>query len=149
MPKILTFTKFSLRDFLIAAGPAMVAIVVTCLLAYWLVDPFPPPTITIGTGQENSAYEEFGKKYARALEKFGIHVILKRSLGSRENLLRLEDPKSGVDVAFVQSGSTDQEESANKGLMSLGSLFTEPVWLFFRDTRKITSLTQLKGLKRV
>jgi TRAP transporter TAXI family solute receptor len=147
MPKILTFTRFSLRDFLVAAGPAVIAIATTCLLAYWLVDPSPPPRLTMSTGQENSAYETFGKKYADALAKFGIHVTLKRSLGSQENLLRLNDPDSGVDVAFVQSGSTEQEEAERKGLVSLGSLFTEPVWLFFRDTRKITSLTQLKGLK--
>jgi uncharacterized protein len=147
MPKILTFTRFSLRDFLVAAGPAAIAVAATCLLAYWLVDPSPPPRLTMSTGQENSAYETFGKKYADALAKFGIHVTLKRSLGSQENLLRLNDPDSGVDVAFVQSGSTEQEEAERKGLVSLGSLFTEPVWLFFRDTRKITSLTQLKGLK--
>lgn len=147
MPKILMFTRFSLRDFLVAAGPAAIAVAATCLLAYWLVDPSPPPQLTMSTGQENSAYETFGKKYADALAKFGIHVTLKRSLGSQENLLRLNDPDSGVDVAFVQSGSTEQEEAERKGLVSLGSLFTEPVWLFFRDTRKITSLTQLKGLK--
>jgi uncharacterized protein len=147
MPKILTFTRFSLRDFLVAAGPAMIAIAAICLLAYWLVDPSPPSQLTMSTGQENSAYEAFGKKYADALAKFGIHVTLKRSLGSQENLLRLNDPDSNVDVAFVQSGSTEQEEAERKGLVSLGSLFTEPVWLFFRDTRKIRSLTQLKGLK--
>jgi len=147
MPKILTFTRFSLRDFLVAAGPAAIAVAATCLLAYWLVDPSPPPRLTMSTGQENSAYETFGKKYADALAKFGIHVTLKRSLGSQENLLRLNDPESGVDVAFVQSGSTEHEAAERKGLVSLGSLFTEPVWLFFRDTRRITSLTQLKGLK--
>lgn len=147
MPKILTFTRFSIRDFLVAAGPAVIAVVAACLLAYWLVDPSPPPRLTISTGQENSAYEEFGKKYAGALAKSGIHVTLKRSLGSQENLLRLKNPGSGIDVAFVQSGSTEQDEAERKGLVSLGSLFTEPVWLFFRDTRKITRLTQLKGLK--
>lgn len=33
------------------------------------------------------------------------------------------------------------------GLVSLGSLFTEPVWLFIRDKKSITQLTQLKRLK--
>jgi uncharacterized protein len=147
MPKILRFTRFSLRDFLVAAGPAVIAVIATCLLAYWLVDPSPPSRLTMLTGQENSAYESFGKKYAVALQKFDIHVTLKRSLGSQENLLRLKEPYSDVDVAFVQSGSTEQAEAERKGLVSLGSLFTEPVWLFFRDNRNITRLTQLKGLK--
>jgi len=147
MPKILKFTQFSLRDFLIAAGPAVIALVVTCLLAYWLIDPAPPKQVTLSTGQENSAYEAFGKKYAEVLAKTGIRVVLVPSPGSQENLQRLKNPDSGVDIAFVQSGSTEQEEAQRKGLVSLGSLFTEPVWLFMRETKAVTRLTQLKGMK--
>ncbi|HJV85481.1 MAG TPA: TAXI family TRAP transporter solute-binding subunit [Noviherbaspirillum sp.] len=147
MPKILKFSRFSLHDLLVAAGPAAIAIAVTCLLAYWWVDPSPPRYVTLSTGQENSAYEAFGKKYAAALAKVGISVTLKPSLGSLENLQRLRDPSSGVDIAFVQSGSTEQEEAERKGLVSLGSLFTEPVWLFLRETKHVHQLTQLKGLK--
>ncbi|HEX7635338.1 MAG TPA: TAXI family TRAP transporter solute-binding subunit [Noviherbaspirillum sp.] len=147
MPKILKFTRFSLRDFLVAAGPAVAAIAATCLLAYWLVDPSPPMRVTLSTGQENGAYETFGKKYAAALERFGIQVALKPSQGSQENLQRLNDKTSGVDIAFVQSGSTEQEVAERRGLVSLGSLFREPVWLFLRDRRSITQLTQLRGLR--
>lgn len=147
MPKILKFSRFSLHDFLVAAGPAAVAIVATCLLAYWWVDPSPPKHVTLSTGQENSAYEAFGKKYAAALAKVDIGVTLKPSLGSQENLQRLRDPSSDVDIAFVQSGSTQQEEAERKGLVSLGSLFTEPVWLFLREAKHVRHLTQLKGLR--
>jgi TRAP-type uncharacterized transport system substrate-binding protein len=147
MPKLFKFTKFSLLDFLVAAAPTAIAIASICLLAYWLVDPSPPSHVTMSTGQENSAYEEFGKKYAGALAKFDIKLTLKPSLGSEENLQRLKDPQSKVDIAFVQSGSTEQAEAERKGLVSLGSLFTEPVWLFYRGTRDIRQLTQLKGLK--
>lgn len=101
----------------------------------------------MATGQENSAYEEFGKKYASALAKFGIQVTLKPSLGSQENLLKLQSSQSDVDIAFVQSGSTEEDEAERKGLVSLGSLFTEPIWLFVRNTRPVTELKQLKGLK--
>ncbi len=147
MPKILKFSRFSLRDFLVAAGPAAVAIAITGLLGYWLVDPSPPSQVTLSTGQENSAYEALGKKYAGALAKFGVRVELRPSLGSQENLLRLKDAQSGVDIAFVQSGSTEQEEAERKGLVSLGSLFTEPVWLFLRSSKNVAHLTQLKGMK--
>jgi TRAP-type uncharacterized transport system substrate-binding protein len=151
MPKILKFTTFSLRDFIVASGPTILVIAMICLLAYWLVDPAPPKQVTMSTGQENSAYEEFGKKYAQALARYGIKLSMKPSLGSQENLQRLKDPDSKVDIAFVQSGSTDQEEAERRGLISLGSLFTEPVWLFLRDDKKtdkkITQLTQLKRLK--
>src|SRR5689334_2505620 len=96
MPKILKFTRFSLRDFLVAAGPAALAVAITCLLAYWLVDPAPPKRVVLSTGQDNGAYEAFGRKYASALAKFEIEVVLKPSLGSRENLQRLQDDASGI-----------------------------------------------------
>ncbi len=147
MPKILKFTQFALRDFFVTAGPPIILLVLICFIAYRLIDPSPPSRITISTGQENSAYEAFAKRYAKALAKYQITATLQPSLGSQENLHRLNAPKSGVDIAFVQSGSTEQADAERKGLVSLGSLFTEPVWLFFRDTRDIRQLTQLKGLK--
>jgi uncharacterized protein len=147
MPKILRFTRLSLRDLLVASGPAVVAVVVTCVLAYWLVDPSPPRRVTLSTGQENSAYEAIGKKYAAVLGRNGIEVELKPSLGSTENLQRLKDGTSPIDIAFVQSGSTRTEEVEGRGMVSLGSLFTEPVWLFLKESRNITRLSQLKGLR--
>ncbi|RJG07866.1 C4-dicarboxylate ABC transporter substrate-binding protein [Noviherbaspirillum cavernae] len=147
MPRLFKFTSFSIRDFLVAAAPTASLVALICLLAYWLADPAPPRHVTIATGQENSAYEMFGKQYANALAKFGITVSAKPSLGSQENLQHLKDLGSGVDIAFVQSGSTEQAEAERKGLISLGSLFTEPVWLFMRDKKYVTQLTQLRGLK--
>jgi TRAP-type uncharacterized transport system substrate-binding protein len=116
-----------------------------------VVDPEPPHRVVLATGQENSAYEEFGRKYASVLARDGIRVELRRSLGSAENLQRLVDGQ--VDIAFVQSGSTGAAPASHPDLVSLGSLFTEPVWLFLRAPepgRKgkgpIRSLTGLKGL---
>lgn len=146
MSAILKFTSFSLRDLLVTAGPTILVIALISALAYWLVDPSPPSHITISTGQENSAYEEFGKKYAKALARQHIKTTLKPSLGSQENLQRLTATGSQIDIAFVQSGSTEQTEAEQKGLLSLGSLFTEPVWLFYRESKNITRLPQLKGL---
>ncbi|WP_332851562.1 TAXI family TRAP transporter solute-binding subunit [Duganella sp. S19_KUP01_CR8] len=148
MSKILKFTQFSMRDLFVAAAPTIALIAGVCLLAYWLVDPAPPRTVRLATGQENSAYAEFGKKYAAALAKHGVKVTLVPSAGSGENLKRL---KAGeVDIAFVQSGSTNEEAAEREGLTSLGSLFVEPLWLFLRETKgkpPITQLTQLRGLK--
>jgi TRAP-type uncharacterized transport system substrate-binding protein len=148
MPKIFkAFTEISLRDLLVTVGPAAALIVLACGIAYKLIDPWPPKHVTISTGQENSSYDAFGKRYAKTLAKYHIDVTLKPSLGSLENLQRLNDPKSEIDIAFVQSGSTEQAEAERRGLVSLGSLFTEPVWLFFREGKDITQLNQLKGLK--
>ncbi|MEO5935109.1 MAG: TAXI family TRAP transporter solute-binding subunit [Duganella sp.] len=148
MSKILKFTQFSVRDLFVASAPTIALIVGVCLLAYWLVDPAPPRSVRLATGQENSAYEEFGKKYAAALAKHGVKVTLVPSAGSGENLRRLRAGE--VDIAFVQSGSTNEEAAEREGLSSLGSLFVEPLWLFLRETKgqpPITQLSQLKGKK--
>lgn len=145
MSKFLKFTRFSVLDLIVTAGPTILAIAAVCVAAYLIVDPAPPRKVTLATGQENSAYEVFGKKYAAALARHGIAVTLQPSLGSLDNLQRLN--QGTADIAFVQSGSTDQDEAERRGLVSVGSLFTEPVWLFLREGREVTQLTQLKGLK--
>jgi TRAP-type uncharacterized transport system substrate-binding protein len=149
-PKLGKFSLVSLRDLLVASLPTILLVLAACAVAYVVVDPAPPRRVILATGQENSAYEEFGRKYAALLARDGIKVELQRSLGSEDNLQRLLDGKA--DIAFVQSGSTSEDKAERAELMSLGSLFTEPVWLFLREGDKrhkldVRSLTQLKGLR--
>jgi TRAP transporter TAXI family solute receptor len=149
-PKLRKFSLVSLRDLLVASAPTVVLVAIACVVAYWVVDPAPPRHVILATGQENSAYEEFGRKYATLLARDGIKVDLQRSPGSEANLGRLIDGQA--DIAFVQSGSTSEVQAERRNLMSLGSLFTEPVWLFLREKSgkhklEVRSLTQLKGLR--
>jgi TRAP transporter TAXI family solute receptor len=143
--KLIKFTQFSLRDLLVSFTPTILLIAAACALAYWIIDPTPPRVVKLSTGQENSAYENIGKRYAKEMAKSGIKVILQQSQGSQDNLQRLN--KGETDFAFVQSGSTNEAEAERTGLVSLGSLFTEPLWLFMRDKKAVTSLTHLKGKK--
>lgn len=147
MPKLFRFSRISPRDLIATAGPPALLVIAACVLAYRLIDPSPPKTVVMSTGQENSAYEHFGKRYAEALARQGIQVELRRSQGSRENLGRLLDPAAPVDIAFVQSGTAEQAEAERQGLVSLGSLFSEPLWIFLRSDNRATELRQLKGMK--
>ena len=148
MTKYLKFTTLSLRDLLTTFGPALILLLALAWLAYRIVDPFPPKVVTISTGQENSAYEVLARRYATVLARQGITVRLQRSEGSFENLQRLQDPESGIDVAFVQSGSTTLQNAERYDLVSLGSLFVEPIWLFYRAGVKIDRIPDLRG-KRI
>ena len=143
--RIRNFSFVSLRDLLVAAGPTILLVGLACFVAWLLVDPAPPRQVRLATGQENSAYEAFGKQYAQQLRRDGIAVTLQPSLGSHENLELLK--RGAADIAFVQSGSTSEEQAGELGLVSLGSLFTEPVWLFLRDSVKTKNLTGLRGLR--
>ena len=139
MPQALRHTLLSMRDLLATAGPFILLALVLLAIAYKVLDPNPPKKVVLATGADQGAYAEFGKRYAKALAQHGIQVELRGTAGAAENLQLLRDPESGVDLAFVQGGA-DMEyasqadyEAANADLMSLGSLFYEPVWLFYRE----------------
>src|SRR5205823_5552591 len=106
--------------------------------------------VILATGPENSAYEEFGKRYVEELNRYGIHVELRHSVGSRENLVWLRDGKQAVDLAFVQGGASETirpDREQHEPVVSLGSLFFEPVWIFYRPDaiKDFSFLTQLRG----
>jgi TRAP-type uncharacterized transport system substrate-binding protein len=148
MPRILKNAFLSLRDAALVAGPFIVLTIVLLVIAYWLLDPTPPKRVVLATGPEQSAYEEFGKRYQQALARYGIKVELVPSAGSLENLNNLKQPDGKVQLAFVQGGSTSLEESEQAALISLGSLFYEPVWLFYRteSAKKKSADGKLKAL---
>jgi TRAP transporter TAXI family solute receptor len=154
VPKIVRETLISARDLMLAWGPFALIVVVLLILAYFWLDPEPPRHVILGTGPENSAYDEFGKRYAAELKRYGITVELRHTAGSRENLVLLRDGKQKVDVAFVQGGASEtirtKEEEEMEPIESLGSLFFEPVWVFYRadSFKDLKMLTQLRG-KRV
>jgi TRAP-type uncharacterized transport system substrate-binding protein len=109
-------------------------------------NPFPPKTITMVTGPEGSAYREYGLRYQEFLKRSGIELRLVPTAGGFDNLSRLRDPRSGVDVAFVESGVTNRKESPD--LFSLGAVTVEPLWLFFRGHPRGTLAQWLAG-KRI
>jgi len=153
MPKVIRHTLLSIRELLIAAGPFAVLAVGLLVLAYLWLDPTPPKRVTLATGPAQSAYDEFGQRYRKALAAEGIEVVLVPSQGSSDNLRLLREGKA--DLGFVQGGSNERAAADEKEIESLGSLFVEPIWLFYRDesvrktsaTAALTALTQLQGLR--
>ena len=153
----------SVRDMLASAGPVLLLALGLLGAAYWWLDPQPPRTVTLATGPAGSAYADFGQRYAQALARDGIRVQLLATDGPLANLQALREGRA--DVAFVRGGSDDMSRDASAGIMSLGALFYEPLWLFYRpqvfqvpangDTpatpalrlTPLTSLTQLRGLR--
>ena len=151
--KILRHTLLSIRDLLISAGPVALLAVGLLVLAYWWLNPNPPKKVTLATGPAQSAYDEFGKRYQKALKAYGIEVVLVPSEGSPANLRLLRAGKA--DIGFVQGGSGERNANEESGIVSLGSLFVEPLWLFYREDAakkvagggELTSLTQLRDLR--
>ena len=138
--------KISLRDLLATAGPAALLVVAGFWLAYQFVEPAPPKHLLISSGAPDGAYHAFAERYRDILARNGIRLEIRASSGSIENMSRLKDEASGVDIAFVQAGIAQEDEDSE--LVSLGNVYYEPVWVFYRGGRTLDRLTQLKG-KRV
>lgn len=134
-----------LRDLLVPAAPFVLLAAALLALAYWWLDPMPPRRVTLATGPAQSAYEEWGQRYARLLAQQGIEVVLRPSQGSAENLELLR--RGEVDLGFVQGGSGTADE--DEELSALGNLFVEPLWIFYRSAagRRIEGLRDLQRLR--
>ena len=161
MPRVIRDTLVSVRELLITGGPFIALTVALLAGAYYLLKPTPPTRVVLATGPDQGAYAAFGKRYQEELKHNGIEVILKPSAGSRENLRMLQDAKQDVQIAFVQGGASETTRTTAEGteeklpVMSLGSMFYEPVWLFYREdaAKKVkrngvlTEFAQFKDLR--
>lgn len=131
LPRYLKLLWLGLRDLLASAGPVIFLIAAVLCAAYFYLQPQPPRSVVLATGPAGSADAEFGKRYADALRAHGITVQLRPTTGSMDNLSLL---RSGdVDVAFVRGGSADPVADEEAGLTSLGALYYEPLWIFYRQ----------------
>jgi TRAP-type uncharacterized transport system substrate-binding protein len=136
----------TLRDVALAALP----ILLLAALAVWVlttfVQPAPPRRVVMSTGPLDGAYHAFALRYQAHLAGYGIQLELRPSAGSVENLRRLKAREDGVSIALVQGGLVKAEDAP--GLMTLGSMYYEPVWVFYRGGRDLDLGIQLRG-KRI
>ncbi|RKZ99264.1 MAG: C4-dicarboxylate ABC transporter substrate-binding protein [Gammaproteobacteria bacterium] len=131
------------KDSIIAISFSIILVIAGFWTAFQFVEPAPPTHITISSGSEEGAYFDFSHRYQTLLAANGIELEILTSAGSSENIQRLLDGE--VDIAFVQGGSSG--EKSNDKLLSLGSLYYEPIWMFYRQPLTINGITDLTGKK--
>jgi uncharacterized protein len=129
---------------LVWGGVAVLSLVGLIGTYMLFVEPPPPRHLVIATGSKDGAYYDFAQKYAEILKGEGFTLEVRASKGSIENLQLLRDHEVGA--ALVQSGLADAE--MKKSLRALGSLYREPLWIFYRGMEKIERLSQFAG-KRI
>jgi len=122
----------------------LVAVIATVTLAGFLVfQTMPPRTLVMATGPEGGAYHEIGKRYQAILARSGVRLRLVSTSGALENLELLRDPHSGVTVALSQGGITSEVETPD--VESLGNVFYEVLWTFYRSSFGGQGLDALRG----
>lgn len=145
-PRNNKFTAIFTREMLEATLPSVLLICLALFFAYKFIDPAPPRKIVIATGNADLNYNAFAAIYGVYLKKEGITLETRKTSGDIENLRLLKNPDSDVDIAFIQDGVAHTEGAGM--LLSLGSLYYQPVWIFCRCKKEVTHLSALKG-KRI
>ncbi|MDA8088060.1 MAG: ABC transporter substrate-binding protein, partial [Nitrospiraceae bacterium] len=134
---------FGLGPFAIASF--VLVILLTLFAVFWFFYSAPPATITMTSGPPGSIFQANAEKYRKVLAASGITLKILTSEGSLQNLKRLADPSSHVDIGFVQGGEADGMDISN--LVSLGSLYYAPILVFYRNDKPIDILRQFEGMR--
>jgi len=145
MLKSRDYSNIGLKEKLIILCPAVVVVILAFVLAYYFVDPFPPRRISIGCGPPEGANFKYAQAYREILSREGISLDLRNTAGSAENIKLLGAKSGGVDIAFVQGSM--KSSARDTDLVSLGSLFFEPLWIFHRSDLAVRRIPDLKGLR--
>ena len=133
----------SWRDLAASLAPFVLALAVAALITLHYLKPAPPTILTISSGPPASAFARAAERYQKILARNGVTLRILPSEGAEENLRRLADPAGAADIGFVQGGLAGTVDI--DGLVSLGSLFYEPLFIFYRDARPLRTLAALRG----
>jgi len=129
-----------------AALPYLVALLLIAMAGYWLIDPAPPKKIVVSISKQDGNYQAYASLYGVLLQQDGVTLEIRESDGPVQSLAELRKEDAGVDMALMPGGVANLESTV--GLVSLGSLYYEPLWIFHGAKHKVESLSELKG-KRI
>lgn len=142
--------RASLRDMATIGLPLLILLAVGFWLASRFIQPAPPSVLILASGGDGGAYQRYAAAYKDVLARYDIEIAEKPSAGALDNLRNLRDDKVQIDAGFYQAGVAHADEEDE--LLSLGALYYEPLWIFYRDglakPAEPDRLSQLKG-KRI
>lgn len=133
----------SWRDAVATVFPIVLICAAAVFVTMHFIRPAPPGHLKIAGGPEGSNFRNVANKYRDILARDGIDLQVVASRGSADNLDLVATNQ--VDIALVQAGVTRKEPT--KGLVSLGTMFRQPLSIFYRSTEEKTRLSELKGLR--
>jgi TRAP-type uncharacterized transport system substrate-binding protein len=137
---------FQLRDFLFVVLPIILILAGAVWFALRFVDPAPPATFVVSAASVGSPYYRYAERYQATFRRNGVKLEIRESAGSFANLKALLDAASGVHAGFVQGGLVSAKDAP--GLLSVGRIAHEPLWVFYAGGTRLERLADLKG-KRV
>ena len=118
--------------------------IVSLVLIHFI--PAPPSKVIMATAFKGSSFEYYGRQYREIFARSNVELELRETAGAAENVKLLQDPKSDVQIALVLGGVPDGKHAP--GMLSLGTVYNNPFWLFYSSSEPFDRLSQLKG-KRI
>jgi TRAP transporter TAXI family solute receptor len=123
----------------------LISAILTFAVMSWLLTyffPSPPASVTIATAFNGGSFDLYGQRYREKFALAKVKLELRATEGALENLKLLQDPGSGVQIAFVTGGISEGEQSP--GILSLGTIDYLPIWIFCVTDKPIDRFSQLK-----
>lgn len=136
------FTALFGHSLAMSVSLVVIIVVTICIAAFLFLQSGAPATVTIASGPPDSIFSKNAQKYKAILAKQGVTLRILPSAGAEDNLKKLLDPKTKVDVGFVLGG--EHKDINTDNLMSLGSISYQPLMVFYRGKQK-NLLSDFKG----
>lgn len=125
--------------------PPLAVLALVLLLTFHFLQPLPPRTLTIAVGSLRGSYAQYAMGYRKVFQQAGIELKLVATDGASDTLERLAMPSHGIDAAILQDGIADP---GMPGLVSIGAIGYEPIWVFYQSAHDWAQLSDLAG-KRI
>jgi TRAP-type uncharacterized transport system substrate-binding protein len=113
--------------------------------AWQFLESATPRRVVLASGAVDGLYHQYAQRYKQILARDGVVLEDRITGGAADNLKLLADPKSGVDVAFVQGGVATPSDDQN--IVMLASIYYEPLWIFYRGKQTRTQINELLDMR--
>lgn len=157
----MTKRQKKVRNFILATLAVFACLVLAAWTAIVIINPGPAGKLVLASGGSEGAYNELAIAYQKQLAKYGVDVELRPTTAGSATLRALfVDEKSDIDAGFIKGGvagslqgrlATDDErkwhDKQTDALQSVGRMFYEPIYVFYRGPAQVRSLSDFKGRK--
>jgi TRAP transporter TAXI family solute receptor len=133
------------KKLVLTSVPVLIILFITLILIIRHFNPAPPNHMVLATGDDQSDVQIFAKRYKEILKMDGVNLEIRPTKGPIENLKLLDDETSDVSAAFVPDGLGSEDQQP--GILSLGSLYYEPIWIFYRSSHTFSHFSDLMKKK--
>jgi TRAP-type uncharacterized transport system substrate-binding protein len=142
----------------VVVGSFIVGVVLATWLAIVVLKPGPAGKIVMATGGAAGAYTQLAETWKRELARFGAALELRPDIQGLDALGAVAADDGGAHAAIVKGGlagslqgrlATASDRAVHDvqadQLQSVGRLFYEPIWIFYRGPNLVKSLGEFKG----